>query len=691
MKKYSSAKKRLSCLCQSMLGVLTVVGMISQAVSADYSIGAGKYDITGAAAESNMWGYVNLLSTQGLQQRLFSRAFVIASETDPNQRVVLVSTDLGAIFQSVKLEVIRRLSQDYGDLYRDDNVMLTATHTHVGSGGLSHYTLQILAASDSTLSGYDSNNFETVVDGIVASIRRAHANLAPGSIEWMQGELNDVTLNRSLSAYQQNDGYQVYRHPTNNLMSMLKFSDDEGQPIGMINWFAIHNTSLSNQYTLLSGDNKGYAQYLFEKDFYSDHRQPKTFVAAFANSDMGDVVPKDGNANSAPGFEGDSEELLNAERAGLKQYQKAVTLFNQPGKTLSGQLAFKHRWAQMENYRVSPEFTGNDWQSLCSAARGASFVAGGENGPSTLGLPEGLTIDNSDPSQFQELFAQSPLGAILASLADGLSLSEPDECHGNKPILLSPGSLDWVPDVLPFQLFVVGDIAIIGVPAELTTMSGRYLRQDILKQLQPIGVNHAVIAGLANTYSGYVTTRPEYRSQQYEGASTEFGPYTLAAYRQNFSELAQAIVNGSEVMSDVPLDKSQEDRPERTDVILDARPLLAAWGDVQQDVSQTYTKGETVVVTFLGGHPKNNYQTQQSYLEVQKWDGEAWKTVAYDWDWNTQYHWQRIGIARSEIRIEWTIPQNAEAGTYRIIHNGHARRPLRTLSYQGVSGSFLVE
>ena len=41
-----------------------------------------------------------------------------------------------------------------------------------------------------------------------------------------------------------------------------------------------------------------------------------------------------------------------------------------------------------------------------------------------------------------------------------------------------------------------------------------------------------VIAGLANTYSSYITTFEEYAVQRYEGASTIFGPHTLDAYIQ---------------------------------------------------------------------------------------------------------------------------------------------------------------
>ena len=41
--------------------------------------------------------------------------------------------------------------------------------------------------------------------------------------------------------------------------------DRDGTPVAAINWFATHGTSMTNHNQLISGDNKGYASYLFEK------------------------------------------------------------------------------------------------------------------------------------------------------------------------------------------------------------------------------------------------------------------------------------------------------------------------------------------------------------------------------------------------------------------------------------------
>lgn len=54
-----------------------------------------------------------------------------------------------------------------------------------------------------------------------------------------------------------------------------------------------------------------------------------------------------------------------------------------------------------------------------------------------------------------------------------------------------------------------------------------------------------VLAGLSNVYSHYIATWEEYQVQRYEAASTIFGPHTCGAYIQQYSILAQAILDVS--------------------------------------------------------------------------------------------------------------------------------------------------
>ena len=50
-----------------------------------------------------------------------------------------------------------------------------------------------------------------------------------------------------------------------------------------------------------------------------------------------------------------------------------------------------------------------------------------------------------------------------------------------------------------------------------------------------------LINGYANSYSSYVTTHEEYELQCYEGASTLFGRWTLAAYCTQLYALAREL------------------------------------------------------------------------------------------------------------------------------------------------------
>jgi neutral ceramidase len=66
-------------------------------------------------------------------------------------------------------------------------------------------------------------------------------------------------------------------------MTVLRMEDESGNELGMLNWFAVHGTSMTNTNQYISGDNKGYASYLFEKYKNGNNSLPGIgpFVAAF--------------------------------------------------------------------------------------------------------------------------------------------------------------------------------------------------------------------------------------------------------------------------------------------------------------------------------------------------------------------------------------------------------------------------
>ncbi|WP_277453898.1 neutral/alkaline ceramidase [Janibacter sp. DB-40] len=675
------------------LGLVTPFAASATAApaSADYLVGAGLYDITGAAAETGAFGYAAQQEMRGIQDRLYSHAYVIA-DPGTDERIVYVSADMGAMFQSVRVEVVKELRERFGDTYTGDNVMLTATHTHVGNSGQAHATLYQIAGADASGAGYSTQNFRAAVDGIVASIVRAHDNLEPGSVSLTRGDLDDATRNRSIPAYEANDDAGEYPTDVDTRMTQLELTDATGEPVGMLNWFAVHPTSFSKEWTHLSADNKGYARYLFAERMGTDPASDDTFVASFANAAEGDVVAVDGNSHSAPGYEGSADERLNVERAGRRQFDAAVRLWEATGEPLTGPVDSRSRWADFGDYTVRDEFTkGDPERDLCTPARGFSFAAGGENGPSNIpGITEGMTRSSTTGGTLDTIEG-SALGALLGDALVNAPVL--DSCQAEKPVLLPTGHLGWVPTKVPVQLLRLGSLAIVGVPGEPTTMSGRRLEATVQERLAGSGVDTVVVAGLANSYTGYVTTREEFAAQHYEGASTEFGPHTLAAYRQEYADLASAMAEGEPVGNGVrPEDRSGSWYPERPGVVHDDTPIGQDFGDVLTQPREAYAKGETATADFRGAHPKNDLRTNGTFLEVQRRTGNGWRTVLTDRDWDTTYTWEREGIAASRTTVEWRIGERTPPGTYRLVQIGDRKdgwtgsvRP-----YRGASQAFTV-
>ena len=133
-------------------------------------------------------------------------------------------------------------------------------------------------------------------------------------------------------------------------------------------------------------------------------------------------------------------------------------------------------------------------------------------------------------------------------------------CQHPKPILLNTGNAKlpypWDPSAVPVSIFRVGQLFILNVPGEFTTMAGRRLREAVRNLLMANGIDDPIItiAGLANSYTHYITTIEEYAGQRYEAASTLYGPHTLSAYIQEFERITKHLLDGSQAASDEPPD-----------------------------------------------------------------------------------------------------------------------------------------
>lgn len=641
-----------------MLG-LSNFPVVTLASDVQFQIGTGIYDITGPAAELGMMGYsMPDQKTAGIHMRLYSRAYVIA---DAASRVVFVSADIQGMMQSVTMGVLEKLEDRYGSLYTKNNVMLSATHTHSGPGGYSGYTIYDLAVL-----GFDVQNYTAIVDGIFQSIVKAHDNLGDGVIKINDGDVANASMQRSATAYEQNPDIGNYTTDTDTLMTLLRLERPDGTEIGMINWFAVHPTNIGNTNKLISGDNKGFASFKFEAAKGTDYLAQETFVGAFAQSNAGDVSP---NLWGHPDGENDYARM---EIIAGRQLITAEGLYNTATEQITGTLDYRHTYIDFSE--TGPVYTQD---RACVSAIGMSKLAGStEDGVGLDGFSEGLVFGDNWP--------------------EITVVPEDQACHGEKVILITTGRINpvpWTPQVLPVQIIRIGTLALVGVPFECTTMVGRHIREAVQNELSADGVTRVVLAGYANAYSSYITTAPEYRVQHYEGASTHFGENSETVLIEEIVTLARAMHDN---LPAVPGPEPQDIRDETmtliTGVVFDDKPLFKNFGDVISDADASYIKGTTAKAVFWGAHPKNNLRTQESFLEIQKYEGNSWTSIALDNAPNTRYHWKRDGVANSKVTIEWDIPENAPSGIYRIKHSGDWKNGWtgKIKSYVGVSGEFTV-
>ncbi|MGC4113186.1 MAG: neutral/alkaline non-lysosomal ceramidase C-terminal domain-containing protein [Myxococcales bacterium] len=166
---------------------------------------------------------------------------------------------------------------------------------------------------------------------------------------------------------------------------------------------------------------------------------------------------------------------------------------------------------------------------------------------------------------------------------------------------------------------------------------------------------------------------------------------------RKLDSLAAALAAGTaSPAGPTPRDLRNEQTTLQTGVVFDDKLLWVSFGSVYSNAAASYSRGQTVSVTFWGGHPKNNLHTQGSFLQVQRKVGSSWVVVAQDWDWETRYQWARNNcvptFACSHVTIQWTIPQSATPGTYRIRHDGDWKSGWdgNIRAYTGTSREFTV-
>jgi len=545
-----------------------------------YEIGVGKADITAFKLGVGMMGYGMYFNiVKGVETDLFARAVVIR-DTATGKKVALVNAEICFITIAIRRGVMKKLQRKHEHLgFAEDSVMLTAQHTHSAPGGYSHFGLYNMS-----IPGFVPEVYQKVVDGIVDAIVEAAESIQPATIKISKSEVaadKEVAFNRSLAAYNANPEVKtkLKKEEANQAldrnMLLMRFDDLEGKPIGSWNWFGVHTTSVSNDNHRICSDNKGYAAKYHEDKVRKAKKD--TFVSVFAQRKTGDVSPNwkwDRKKKWTRGkFEDDFE---SAKYNGEIQFEHADQLFNQAKNQdqLPTQLDHVMTYVDFRKVIVDKEFAcGQKDARTGPACHGVAFFEGTKEGP---GMPPAVASLARTLIKAQKAYDLAAAPYKTKEKADRIYLKyltqgpkdiliEADERRilGSRDIknLVVPawadpavgqfkkfhangslGDKPWTPQILPIQIIILGNLALIGIPAEITTIAGQRLEDTLLEVLADRGVTEVVCSAYSNAYCGYITTYEEYQLQLYEGGHTVFGQHFLGAVQTRFKQLATEML-----------------------------------------------------------------------------------------------------------------------------------------------------
>ena len=552
-----------------------------------YLIGAARIEITPHILGVVMLGWGDTQHrVQGIATPLYARAIVIV-DSEKNKRFVMLCLDLCFTTEILRREIVSRLG------FQDEEIMISATHTHSAPGGYSGDVFYDL----STL-GFRKDILAVYVDGAVKAVELALARIVHGEIRFGTGTFaNDepVAFNRSMRARNRNTDVIKLPRKDRHLavdreMTLLRFDQLDGTPIASWNWFSVHATSMHRDHFLIHSDNKGVAAADMEKSFhgqgYSD------FVSVFAQGAAGDVTP---NLNWFRGVKEKRGLSASDEESCQKnadfQRKKAEEIFqrisqNQPLKI---NLESFFEYHDLSDVEIAPEF--------------ANGKSGLRTGKAEIGLPQLYGTAEGRGASYPLIIILHVLVRCIQLYQYALKRLRGEKIHwpftehpvqGNKITVIhmgdsrvfetkKVGSLlipDWVdpniallkkwgklgllnakpmsPAILPLQLACVGELLLVAVPAEFTTVAGKRLRNLLESVHGEQGISRVIVQGFANSHSSYVTTPEEYIQQGYEGGCTHFGKWTLPAYLTLFKKMSEKMKTKKEKSLTTPVVHTRE-------------------------------------------------------------------------------------------------------------------------------------
>jgi neutral ceramidase len=677
--------------------------------------GAARVDITPPVGLGLLgWGPEGKRAA-GWRQRLYARTLML--EDSGGRRLALVAVDLAHVSRLL----VHRVAERTASLGLGvDRLLISATHTHSAPGHFHGY-----AGYDdfgSSVGGYDAKVVEFLADGIARAAGMAVQRLEPARAAWGADTLWSCTRIRSFVAYRANppvenpfpdesrigcggrsplDPRQEAVDPTLTVLRVDAVGDTAvgARPIAAYLVFAIHGTVISYANDLYDADVQGAIARGVERWARESAGADTSFVAIVANGASGDVTP------DLPVDRRCRPPTLEPDRRPLgPRSPRAAYIWWRPE---SGEAFDLCRWLDFDNlFRIGNGITGAatgltgrisgdeesaDWrlatafsvtgfEEACAEPMVGGPTAVGAEGGRTRYVPRGKSVKLPADSAGQIQSARLPgdfaparwkvLGLFDLGFDTLYARTEKkkDDCQFPKHQGLAQvgrviAGSDAFPPTAAMLVARVGPKTLVALPFEVTTTSGRRIRDSVSARLNDEDVT---IVGLANGYNSYLATAEEYSVQAYEGSSTLYGPAEQAVVARHAAALAAQLDAGAgDTVPPLTLRPggSHDRIPADAGTTPRGKPRLGAveWvSDSAHDVELTRIE-QTLRVEWEGAEAKRFAPGGRPTVAVERMLGDSAEVIA--WDDESEVEVRSLGGRRWEAR--WR-PMAPPEGTCRV-------------------------
>ena len=598
--------------------------------------------------------------SEGTYGRLVANAFVL--DDGKGERVAIVQADLGGIPGELHTEVARLAGIER------EKLLISATHTHGSVGGI--FTSAGYAALGGDL--FDRRIFDAVARGIANAVTEATSRLEPARLAVGFGTIANANGNRRTSAWSRNPEASLPgATPQAHRLMAIRVDSKAGVPLGLITNFTNHGVIHGTFNQFLSGDNQAQAtrqvtRAIRQKAEAAGVRFPAGWevVDTLTNGPAGDITPRsdDGGVTwtgygsiEGPAF----REFARMEEAGSRQVAEAVRLWESLGTSLTTDVTLD----------AALGFT-----CFCGQAVGRDDhdpyddeVVGVDDDPRYFAMSDTAILGNDDGSQHPRTV---------------------HEGHHHKIARLVAGPT-VAPPAARVQLIRINDLALASMPGEPSIQMGRRIEKSVLAEGQGL-FQHVVLVGLANDYASYMVTPHEYEEYAYEGGFSLWGQQTGNALKNRLLDLTTAMRTGEAAgcrdggceSTELPLP------PKVTDTITLLDDPLVGTASVPH---ASLRRAEGTSFSWYGGAPTTEWSPDDPIVELQRWSGTAWTSVASDLDPEVPVRYQR-----EDGRHRWTAYFDSRldetlGSRYRFAVSGHARQLGRRVDYAVTSPEFVVD